>query len=229
MVTLLVLGRSVVFGHALDSEQQAWPYHLRSALETELKTEVRLELRRLTPDGRDPASYLQRIFDETHPDVVTIVPSPYDFAIARVENRINEIFGVRAGRAARWVEKRTTKPSAAGKQGRVNRWARRISARFIGAAPELTHEQVERTFEGVYRFLAQRESLAVVVRESPRPSPWCASETPVTPAYSTTSTRNGSARRLNGTSIGARQRNSLTPTTCAMACTPPQTASVTAR
>lgn len=170
MVTVLVFGRSVVFGHALDSAEQAWPYILRDELERELGKPVRLELRRLNPDGRDPTAYLRRVFDEVQPDVVNILPSPYDFAVPRVASRINELFGVRIGRAARWVEKRTTKPNAPGKQGSLNRWSRRVAHRFIGARPELTRDQVETTFRAVYRFLAQQEDVAVVVRESPRPS-----------------------------------------------------------
>ncbi len=170
VVAVLVLGRSVVFGHALESGDQAWPYHLRDELERELGEEVTLEVRRLNPDGRDPTEYLRRMFEEVRPDVVNILPSPYDFATARVENRINELFGVRIGRMARWVEKRTTRPSTAGRAGRINRWSRRIAHRFIGARPDLTREQVERTFEAVYRFLAQQEDVTVVVRESPRPS-----------------------------------------------------------
>lgn len=110
------------------------------------------------------------MFEDVQPDLVNILPSPYDFATERVQNRVNEVFGVRIGRVARWVEKRTTRPSEAGRPGRMNRWLRRVAHRFIGARPDLTREQVERTFEAVSRFLAQQEDVTVVVRESPRPS-----------------------------------------------------------
>ncbi len=229
MVTVLVFGRSVVFGHALDSEQQSWPHHLRAALEAELGSEVRLELRRLNPDGRDPAAYLERIFNDIQPDVVSIVPSPYDFAVARVENRVNELFGVRIGAAARWVEKRTTKPSTAGRQGRLNRWSRRIAARFIGARPELTQEQVERTFEAVYRFLAQRESVAVVVRESPRPSSLVRERNPRYARVLDDFSAKWRRKRSSVTFTGARPRSSPTTTISVTVYTLPPMDSATAR
>ncbi|MBK9342748.1 MAG: hypothetical protein IPN07_06810 [Dehalococcoidia bacterium] len=180
-----------------------------------------LEVRRLNPDGRDPTEYLRRMFEEVRPDVVNILPSPYDFATARVENRINELFGVRIGRMARWVEKRTTRPSTAGRAGRINRLSRRIAHRFIGARPDLTREQVERTFEAVYRFLAQQEDVTVVVRESPRPSSLVRQQNPSTSASSMSSTRSGSGKASSGISSGRPQRNNRTMITCAMAFTRP--------
>ncbi|MBK7127703.1 MAG: hypothetical protein IPH65_17590 [Dehalococcoidia bacterium] len=67
------------------------------------------KVRRLNPDGRDPTEYLRRMFEEVRPDVVNILPSPYDFATARVENRINRLFGVRIRKWRDGSRKRTTR------------------------------------------------------------------------------------------------------------------------
>ena len=105
-------------------------------LERELGEEVTLEVRRLNPDGRDPTEYLRRMFEEVRPDVVNILPSPYDFATARVENRINELFGVRFAGGAH-VRGGLPVPGTAG--GRHRRGAR-VAAAFIpgpSAEPEV--------------------------------------------------------------------------------------------
>ncbi|HET7738719.1 MAG TPA: hypothetical protein VFK32_09120 [Tepidiformaceae bacterium] len=165
MVRILILGRSSVSGLGVEREE-SWPEVLRVELERELGTPIELHTRTFRPDGRDPTQYLERLVKEIEPDVINVSVAIYDFAAARVENRIQERFGRRIAQAAYKVEKFTTDPHRSGNLGRVNRWSRRLAHRFVGAAPRMAREQVEYTLDNAFRFLARQEQIAVVVRHS---------------------------------------------------------------
>lgn len=162
-ITILVLGRSTTLGQGIEVED-SWPQVMGRAVEEEIGLPVRLEVRRLNPDGRDPSAYLQRLVDEFQPDIVVTTVSAYDFEVQRVANRVSELFGVRVARLASRIEEKTRAGQRDSRPGFVNRWSRRVTQRFVGTAPMRTRAQVERTLNAMFGFLSRQEDIAVVIR-----------------------------------------------------------------
>lgn len=165
IITILVLGRSSSFGQGIAAED-SWPQVMGRAVEEELGLPVRVEVRRLNPDGRDPSAYLQRLVDELQPHVVVTTVTAYDFEVQRVANRVSELFGVRIARLASRIEERTRVGQSDSRPGFVNRWSRGVMQRFVGTAPMRTRAQVERTLNAMFGFLSRQEDIAVVIRGS---------------------------------------------------------------
>ncbi|HET7738454.1 MAG TPA: hypothetical protein VFK32_07760 [Tepidiformaceae bacterium] len=163
---VLIFGRSILEGVGLTDVRKAGPHVLQERLTAATGRPVRVEIRRLNPDGRDASGYVSRILLDLDPDVAVIGVGAYDFGVGRVVNRLSELFGIRIARAASRVEAKTRAFQKTSRPGFLNRTARRIMTRFIGQAPMRTKAEAEFTLESVFRALSRNEGLDVIAYDT---------------------------------------------------------------
>jgi lysophospholipase L1-like esterase len=165
-VDVLILGDSNTTG---VRGGPPWPELVRDSLERKLSQPVTLRSSRLWVTGPQAAGFVKKQLAEGHPDVVIVAVGTYVFTARTVENRVRRLFG---NRAARWYkslersfERRTAGKSAG--RDRANRASRRVLRHVIGAAPFANREDVAAGYEAVFRTLARGEHIDVIVMTYP--------------------------------------------------------------
>jgi len=177
MPTLLLFGLSDILPVA-GGDELRWPDYFLPELEQAIGEPVRMERRRLSWDARDPRDYLRQAIEEVDPDVISLGLTVHPFAAARVQTQVDQRFGRTVGRAARKLEQWTARPSKHGRTSAVSLFARRLARKTVGTATLCTREEIDRSVENAFRLLSQSESVPVVVRPEPPPSPLVARENP---------------------------------------------------
>ncbi|HET7737754.1 MAG TPA: SGNH/GDSL hydrolase family protein [Tepidiformaceae bacterium] len=162
MPTILYLGRSDLKGYGLRDPDNAWPLVLQRQLEEQTGLEIVTERRTLRMEG-DPTEYIRNACSEARPDVVVILLTAYDFAVARVQDRLTQRVGKRFGDFARTVEVKTSPSDPRKKPSVLHRAIRRAARSFFGTAPMRTRADVVRTIDRAFSVLAGQEGVPVVV------------------------------------------------------------------
>lgn len=162
MPTILYLGRSDLKGYGLRDPDNAWPLVLQRQLEEQTGLTIVTDRRTLRMDG-DPTEYILNALDETRPDVVVMHLTAYDFAVARVEDRLTQRVGKRFGDFARTVEVKTAPSDPRKRPNAFHRVIRRAARSFFGTAPMRTRADVVQTIERAFRVLASQEGVPVVL------------------------------------------------------------------
>jgi hypothetical protein len=126
--------------------------------------------RRFAPVGHRAMALVDGYLDGIEPDVVFIPLSEYAFWAASVEVQIRELFGRRAARVYKRLERAFERLT--GGDRRVAAVAREsvrgAARRVIGVRPLASPEDVEKTYREAFRRLAQHEGLHVYVVAYPR-------------------------------------------------------------
>jgi len=162
MPTILFLGRSYISGYGLNDPSSAWPHLIVGRLAARTGVEIRTELRRLNIDG-DPTEYLERVFAEVRPDIIVASLTSYDYATARIQEKVNERLGKRLGDLARAIEKKTLPRDGSRTPGLLHRGLKRAGRRWVGVAPQRTREDVMFANERMFRCIARQEQAAAVM------------------------------------------------------------------
>jgi lysophospholipase L1-like esterase len=160
--TILYLGRSDLKGYGLRDPDNAWPLVLERQLEEQTGLEILTERRTLRMEG-DPTSYIRTACAETTPDIVVMLLTAYDFAVARVQDRLTQRLGKRFGDFARTVEVKTAPSDPRKKPNAIHRAIRRAARSFFGTAPMRTRAEVVRTIDRAFSALASQEGVPVVL------------------------------------------------------------------
>jgi len=162
MPTILFLGRSYMSGYGLKGPELAWPHLITKRLIERTGVAITPELRRLNIDG-DPTAYLESVFAEVRADIIVTSLTSYDYATARIQQRLNERLGKRVGDLARAIEKRTLPADNTKEPGVLHRGLKRVGRRWIGVAPQRSREDVMLANERMFRCIARQEQAAAVM------------------------------------------------------------------
>jgi len=170
---ILVLGHSGTSGYAIGGPGKAWPALLNERL-TAAGRDLDMVVAPLFAVGSRAVDYALGRVEKEQPDVLVLSLNAYPCTIPVVSARIRRLFGERVHRWYSRVERRANKRSGnrPGIEGRLNRLARAVGRRVIGAEPLASVEEVAGVYEAILNGVVRcREGTGVVVLAEARFSP----------------------------------------------------------
>lgn len=161
---ILIFGQSNASGEYLADPRQAWPFLLGRMLEGRLGRPVEVTVRPIYVQSPGLLTYLERELERYQPDAIWFGATAFAFAQEIVAISVRRRFGKRAGDFYQRLESRFDKRTRHSDAGsRINRGARRVTAKLLGAEPISTYEVVLQGTSEVLRRLVQEEQRSVVV------------------------------------------------------------------
>lgn len=160
---ILVFGNSDTRGAAVSGP--TWPELVRRAVSERDGLPAEIVDRQFVPIGERAPDVAERAAREVQPDIILLPLGEFAFWAQTVQLRVRRIFGKRVASWFKNGERRFER--ATGRRGgirrRVNRSAKWVARRVIGAEGLATPKQVTETYRETFARLARIENVEVVV------------------------------------------------------------------